>query len=318
MKFLIKFGLSLAILFFAFRHVDFTAVMQQFERLDALSLIIALALLTLSTLLAATRWRVITLETEGTAPGLFFFIRSLYRGAFLNQGLPTTLGGDALRVVDLSRALGSKREAFGTVLLDRVIGLSGLLVINVLMLPLSLQLFPLPLALAVAGISAGGLIAIAIALALPWDKLSHHHKMLDLIAELNAFGRRVLAHPRGFLLQCALSVSVHLCSILAMFVLARQFGITADLWTHLVIQPSVFIAATLPISLAGWGVREGSMAALFASIGVAAPAVMATSLTFGIIALIATLPGLIFLLGKSARQMDQSANESPKEIVRES
>lgn len=310
MKFLIKLGLSLAILYFAFRHVDFNAVTRQFDRLDPLSLLAALLLMTLSTVLAATRWRVITLETEGQAPGLLFFVRSIYRGAFLNQGLPTTLGGDTLRVVDLARALGSKREAFGTVLFDRVIGLSGLLVLNVLMLPLSLNLFPLPLALAVAGVSAGGLVAIAVVLALPWDKLSHHHQILDLIAELNAFGRRVLAHPRGFLLQCVLSVSVHLCSILAMFVLARQFGIAADLWTHLVIQPSVIIAATLPISLAGWGVREGSMAALFASIGVAAPAVMATSLTFGVITLLSTLPGLVFLIGKSTRRAAPTGAET--------
>lgn len=302
MKFLLKLGLSLAILFFAFRSVDFAAVAQQFGRLDVFSPLLALALLTLSSLLVAVRWRAVALDVNDRAPGIGFFVRSFYRGAFLNQGLPTTLGGDTLRVVDLSRELGSKREAFGTVLLDRVVGLSGLLLINVLMLPLSLQLLPAPLALAVSGISAAALLAIAVVLALPWTRFSHHHKLLDLVAELNDFGRRVLAHPRGFLLQCALSVSVHVCTILAIFVLARQFGVATDFWTHLVIQPSVVIVALLPISLAGWGAREGAMTALFAAVGVAAPAVMATSLTFGVIALLATLPGLFFLIRPTVRK----------------
>lgn len=299
MNVLLKLGLSLAILLVAFRNVDFAELAMQFRRLDAASLLLALALITLSTVLAATRWRVISGAALGAIPKLPFFLRSFYRGAFLNQGLPTTLGGDALRVLDLGRSIG-KREAFGTVLFDRVIGLSGLLIINVLMLPVSLSVLPMPLAIAVGGISVAGLLAIGIGIALPWQRISHHHRALDLIAELSSFGRRVLAHPRGFLLQCALSVSVHLCAVLAMFVLARQFGIEASLLTHLAIQPSVFIVVTLPVSLAGWGVREGSMAALFALIGVAAPAVMATSLTFGLLVLISTLPGLVFMIGRSA------------------
>lgn len=296
MKFLIKLGLSLAILGLAFRHVDFSAVAGQFKQLDAFSLLLALLLLTISTNLVALRWRTVTRALARETPELPLFVRGIYRGAFLNQGLPTTFGGDTLRVVDLSRAIGSKREAVGTVLLDRVIGLCGLLLINLLMLPLSLQILPPPLALAVAAVSAAGLLAVAAVLALPWQRFAHRHAVFDLIAEFNRFGRRVLAHPRGLLLQCSLSVAVHGCAILAMYVLARQFGVAADYWTHLVIQPSVFIAALLPISLAGWGVREGTMAALFAAIGVAAPAVMATSLTFGAVALLSTLPGLFFLL----------------------
>jgi len=314
MKFLIRLGFSLAILVIAFQHVDFLSVTRQFNRLDPLSLGLALLLITLGMVLAAARWRMVTLNTEGNAPGLMFFVRSFYRGAFLNQGLPTILGGDALRVFDLARALGNNRDAFGTVLLDRVIGFSGLLIINVLMFPLSFMLFPTPLALAVAGISVSGLIAIAIVLSLPWERFSRRHKILDLIAELNAFGRRVLAHPRGFLLQHALSVLVHGCSILAMFVLARQFGIDADFWTHLAIQPSVIIVTLLPLSLAGWGMREGAMAGLFATIGVAAPAVMATSLTYGAIALLSTLPGLFFLIKQPGNNDTAAREETNKQI----
>ena len=308
MKSLIKLGLSLAILGLAFRHVDFSAVTGQFHRLDLLSLATSLFFLTLSSLLVAIRWRAVTMAVASNTPALPLFLRSFYRGAFLNQGLPTTFGGDALRIIDLSRAIGSKREAAGTVLLDRVIGLCGLLVINLLMLPLSLRLFPTSLALTVAAVSAGGLLTIAILLALPWQRVAHHHPGLALIAEFNTFGRRVLAHPRRLLVQCVLSIAVHACAILSLFVLARQFGVEADFATHLVIQPSVFIVTLLPISLAGWGVREGTMAALFATIGIAAPAVMATSLTFGAVALVATLPGLYFVI-RSSRLAGQTIEQ---------
>jgi glycosyltransferase 2 family protein len=299
MKLLLKLGVSLAVLYFFFRNLDFAELAALFGRLDLPTLVLALSLLSLSTVLAATRWRVISLEARGKTPRLLFFLRSYYRSAFLNQGLPSTLGGDAMRVIDLGQAIGSRREAFGTVLFDRVIGLSGLLVINLLMFPVGLSLFPLPLALAVAGVSLAGLIAVAVALRLPWDRVSHRNRMLNLAADLSLFGRRVLAHPRGFALQCAITLAVHFSALLAMFVLARKFGVEVDLLTQLAIQPSVIIVAMLPISLAGWGVREGSMVALFAAIGVAAPAVIATSLSFGLLVLVSTLPGLVFLIGRS-------------------
>jgi len=296
MKLLIKLALSLGILYIATRNINLAAVTQSFERLAAGPLLLAGALLSLAMILASLRWQFITRETEGIAPALPVFIRSFYRGAFINQGLPTTFGGDAVRVIDLARELDSKREAFGTVLLDRVIGLSGLLVINVVMLPYSLTILPAPLAYAIGGASALALLAVAGVLALPWKKFSHHHPALDLIAELNAFGRRVLAHPKGFLRHCLLSVVVHVCAILALYVLARQFGIQAGLGIHFVVQPSITIIALLPISLAGWGVREGSMVAVFALLGFAEAPVLATSLTFGVMAALITLPGLVFLI----------------------
>ena len=310
MSFLLKATLSVAILYFAFRNIDFAAVVQQFDQLNPGALGMALALMTLSILLAAARWRIVTRYTEGASPGYQFFVRSLYRCVFINQGLPSTLGGDAMRVLDLSGPLGSKREAFGTVLLDRVIGLSGLLILNVLMFPVSAQLLPFPIALSVTLISAAGLLAIAGAIAFPWQRVSHHHPLLDMIADFSEFARRVLAHPQGFLLQCLLSMSVHLSAIVAMYVLARQFGVTADLLAHVAIQPSVFIAALLPLSLAGWGVREGAMAALFATIGVAAPAILATSLCYGVIALVASFPGLYFLLKFRSSSSSQNLNIS--------
>lgn len=296
MKLLFRVGLSLGILYFAFRGVDFSAVAGQFERIRPIPILSALLLLTLSTCLAAMRWRLIATEIGSPLPNLPFFLRSFYRGAFLNQGLPTTLGGDALRVIDVARVVNNRRLAFSCVLFDRVVGLSGLLLLNVLMFPWAIELLPRPLAYAVAGISAAALFTIAGLLFLPWHLVSHHHALLDLIADINAFGHRVLTHPRRLFYQCLLSLGVHFSAILAMHVLARQFGVTADLTAQLVIQPSVFIAVTLPISLAGWGVREGSMAAMFAAIGVSVPAIMATSLTFGVVALVATLPGLAFMM----------------------
>ena len=304
MRLLLKLLMTAGILFFALRNIELAVLLRQFDRLDFFSVLLAFCLVSLSTLLAATRWHMVTLNTEERVPNLPFFIRSYYRGTFINQGLPTTLGGDTVRVVDLAIALGSKREAFGTVLLDRVIGLSSLLMINVLMIPLTFTLLPKPLALAIAGISIGGLLTFAVVLALPWHRISHHHTLLNFAAELSAFGRRVVSRPRNFFLLSLLSITVHASAILALFVLAQQFGVAIELWKHFVIQPSVFIAALLPISLAGWGVREGTMAAIFNTLGVPAAAIVATSLTYGVITLLTTLPGLFFLLRterKSAR-----------------
>jgi uncharacterized membrane protein YbhN (UPF0104 family) len=298
MKLLMQLCFSLLFLVAAFRNIDVAEVGEQFGRLTAFSVFAAFIFITLSTVVAAMRWRMLALSTGGNAPPMFF-VASFYRGAFVNQGLPTTLGGDVLRVVELGNKLGSKRYAFSCVLFDRVMGLSGLLIINILILPLTWILLPAPVAIAVAGISACGLMAVAIGLMLPWRRIAQQHSILHTITELVTFGRTAIARPSRFLLQCLLSVIAHVCIILATVILGKQLGIDAAFWKYLVILPLVNIAALLPLSLAGWGMREGAMVALFGLVGVAAPPVLAASLSFGVISMLSTLPGMLFFLRKT-------------------
>jgi hypothetical protein len=94
------------------------------------------------------------------------------------------------------------------------------------------------------------------------------------------------------LVLSALAVAGHLVVFL---VAALSVGVTLSPLALVPIGALVLLGAAVPLNLAGWGPREGVAAWAFAAVGSSASAGVAVSVTFGVLALIATLPGLLVL-----------------------
>ena len=89
------------------------------------------------------------------------------------------------------------------------------------------------------------------------------------------------------------------------FALARALGVAVDFLDCLVLVPPVILVSTLPISLAGWGVREGAMVAAFGLIGIAAYQALGVSVAFGLVAIVVGVPGgVVWLLGGGLARME--------------
>ena len=80
------------------------------------------------------------------------------------------------------------------------------------------------------------------------------------------------------------------------FLIAQGLGITVRFLDLLVLVPPVMLLAILPISFAGWGVREGSMALALALAGVSAEQSIAISICFGLALFASGLPGGVMWL----------------------
>ena len=99
-----------------------------------------------------------------------------------------------------------------------------------------------------------------------------------------------------------LSLGVHLLSALTVFVLARGIGVEVSFGQMVVLIPPVILVATLPISVAGWGVREGAMVTALGFVGVAPADAFAVSVIFGLALVVIALPGgAIWLIGLRRR-----------------
>lgn len=311
MSFLIKLLFSFLILGLVFYKIDLAAVSQHFANLSFGVLLLSLIFQLLSTLVASYRWNAIMRAAEAAFQPTRFYIRSFFKGSFINQGLPTTLGGDALRVVELTQRTGDRKGAFFGVLLDRLIGLSGLFLLNLLLIPFSREIFPPSIYYGVQLVSGGCLLAAAISLAIPVEKIAQRmperlQRLFRILTELSAFAREVLVVHHSLLLQCLLALAIHVFSILSIYTLATGLGMTFPLSVFLVILPSVIIVASLPISISGWGVREGSMVALFTLVGADKSAILAASICYGLIYFVSNLPGLwFFLVDKKPKQANE-------------
>ena len=76
---------------------------------------------------------------------------------------------------------------------------------------------------------------------------------------------------------------------------------TYGIVTYLVLVPPAILFTVIPVSVAGWGVREGALVALFSMIGADQAAVLAMSILYGFILILVSVPGFLFFLSDRHR-----------------
>ncbi|MCK7574746.1 MAG: flippase-like domain-containing protein [Chromatiales bacterium] len=107
-------------------------------------LLVALFMQFGSTTVSAYRWQLI-MRNLHFGQSLSFYWRSYFKAMFFNQGLPTSIGGDALRVLDVAGQGFRKRDALYGVMLDRIAGLAALMWLNLIAYMFSPDLLPDPI-----------------------------------------------------------------------------------------------------------------------------------------------------------------------------
>jgi uncharacterized membrane protein YbhN (UPF0104 family) len=223
---------------------------------------------------------------------LSFYLRSYFKGSFFNQGLPTSIGGDALRVLDVAGTGHRKRDAFYGVAVDRGLGLAGLLLFNFLALQSNEHLLPRPAFLTINGlVSLGmaGFVAVHLLHKFSWLERSKLTVVFYRISERLA---AVLGSFRDWAIHIPLALFIHLLTLLAIYCLGLSVGMDFGLWTYMVIVPPVILLTIVPVSVAGWGIREGGMIGLFTLIGGDKTQVLSMSILYGMTLIVTSLPGL--------------------------
>jgi hypothetical protein len=114
------------------------------------------------------------------------------------------------------------------------------------------------------------------------------------LQKLSARFAQVYNCTRTISIQMGLSALTHLFSMLVLVTLGQALGLNFDLLVYLVVIPPVILLTLLPLSFAGWGIREGAMIGIFALIGAPEAPVLALSIIYGLTLIAASLPGLWF------------------------
>lgn len=298
-KFLLRLLVTGAILFFILRSIDAPQVWQTLTQASPSLLLAALLLQLGSSIVAAYRWQLV-MHNLGFGQAFTFYWRSFFKGLFFNQGLPTSIGGDALRVLDVARRGFRKRDALYAILIDRVAGLGTLLLLAMfacaahpVLLPA--KLYWLIFLLVAAGLLGliGGYVAGKYAWFNPYPRLA----IVQLLAE--RLHQAMFAHR---LLLLVSSLLVPALALLGFFATGRALGLPYDAMTYFAIVPLALVLSIIPVSIAGWGVREGAMVGLFSLIGADKTAVLMMSLLYGIMLIVVSLPGLVvFLQGRQRK-----------------
>lgn len=248
--------------------------------------------LTVQTVLSAERWRV-TAAQLGITIRPAMALREYYLAQFVNQSLPGGVIGDAGRAVR-SRDQAGLLVSGQAVIFERLAGQIGLLAVFLMALPLTFILptgFDWPLWL--IGPVAAALVAIA---ALPlgigatlWMIGPGDHALRRFLARLS-----LALIARGVRLkQVVLSLGTAIFNLAAFAFCAVALGVELPLLAIGTLVPLILFSMILPLTIGGWGVREGAAAILFPVVGQAASEGLATSFAFGLVIAVSVVPGLI-------------------------
>lgn len=303
----LSFGLRLVftvgLLGIVLQTVDLELIRSGLDGDLGIALVISFALLIFALALSSIRW-VLVCNISGIGLSTLMSGAIVLIGHFFNQLLPTSFGGDAMRGWCLWRQGTTLKEAFASVLLDRLFGLAALLLLVVGGLPLlAFRLGTnLPFALA-GGILASGALGLFLLLNLHRaPTMLRRRHFWSLFERLSRHARERLNAPTRIAIILVLSLAVHASALYTTALLANALGAPLTMTDALLIVPSVLVLTALPISIGGWGVREAGLAGGFALIGLDPGVAVTTSVLFGAVNILGgVIGGMVFLAMGSPR-----------------
>ena len=311
---LIKVALSLVLIAIVVRAFDVRGVAAQFMKVDAVTLLLAIVVALAIALLHAGRWLAV-IGSSDYRLGFRTALQVVLIGHFFNQVLPSSVGGDAMRVWCAYRAGLGFGTAAGTVIVDRVLTLVSLLLLTAAGLPWLFDIVADPVARwALSTVICAGLAGFAAFLAIVrLPRLALRWPAVRSLLDLAVLARKVMFGARYALPVILLSVLSFVGFAFIVFCLARAMQLDVTLMDCVLLVPPVILVTVVPVSIAGWGVREGAMVVAFGFLNVPANAAFAVSVLFGLTLAIASLPGSLFwwLGGYSAKHVDASAANDP-------
>ena len=272
------------------------------ELLDRLSLPLltaGLAALLATSPFSALRWHIV-LAAETTSPGPWTLLKIVLVGLFFNQVLPSGVGGDAVRAWRCHRLGIGAAAAIRSLVLDRVSGYLVTIVLFAAGLPVLLHVLPDARqrygVVVLLGAALCGLVALFLVDYLPRRLL--HFRLVAELAALSREGRRLFARPARSAAVISLAAATIGLSILGFMLVAKSLGVDLPFLSWVAILPPITLIQLVPISLAGWGVRELGFVVVLAGFGIPADAALAASVLCGLCLIAVGLPGgLVWLTG---------------------
>lgn len=289
---LFKLGLSAGLVWYAFSKIDAASALVYLKAIPFYAVALALMLLSFQYAAAALRLRELLALLKSSCSFLTALDVAII-GAFFSQTFISFVGGDAMRVWRIVKRNIGVGTAAKAVLFDRIFGFVGLTLLIVLGLPLLWPLLPDP--------HMRGSLTLLIVLAVAgcgvfmfMDKLPvglRRWRVFSIAAGLAATARQTAQQVPRLLNLLGLSLLIQVLNVVVIFALAKGLSVEISFIHCLALVPPVLFLSLMPISFAGWGVREGAMVVALGLVGVPANRSLALSICYGLCLVAISLPG---------------------------
>jgi glycosyltransferase 2 family protein len=257
---------------------------------NAGSLAAAAGIAVVTTVFCAWRWSLVA-GGLGVSVPLRTAVAAYYRSQFLNTALPGGVLGDVHRGLSHGREAGDVSRGLRAVMWERFAGQ----VVQVVLAVLVLLVLPSPLRPWLPVIAAGAVVTLLGSLLVVRSLAPQGRAARTVRAAASDLRQGLLARDVWPGVALA-SVVVVLGHTLTFLIAARTAGASVSIVRLVPLAMIVLVAMALPISIGGWGPREGVAAWLFAAAGLGSASGVSTATVYGVMVLVSNLPGAVVLL----------------------
>jgi uncharacterized membrane protein YbhN (UPF0104 family) len=280
----VKLAVSALSLYVVFSKIDVREFALMFVRIGPLFFIAAVLPYILAQLASTLRWKLLL-------PGHFRFGRlfSLYMiGSFFNSFLPGVIGGDAIKAYYLNKDAKKISLTLASVFMDRYFGYAALMIIGISAFPFAFGYFG---GTAYRWIMPGIFVAFVVGSIMFFGlKLG---RRIASVAEIYEYFGKLKSRQDVIVKAVLLSFVVQLLNFVMVVILASAMGENIPLLPLFVFLPIIITATTIPISVSGLGVREGSFVLLLGLLKVRPEVATSLSLSWFFANFLGGLPGLV-------------------------
>ncbi len=290
--------------------IDLGATIDVLRDSDVAWFLVAVLIMVGTVPVLAARWGWL-LEAHGITERLRWLTRAYFVAYTAGQLLPTSLGGDAVRVVDtVRRHPGRTADVTGTVVLERGLGGAATVLLGAVGFLLSIGRYDVSAYLWLEGVFVFGTIAAGFLFfarsARPLLRRAQPLlERLRLARPLRAFYEGVhhyRSRPRLLAAVFVLTLAVQTVRILSIWACARAVGIELDVRVYYVMGPLLFLVMLVPFTLNGIAVREAFFVSFLGSLDVPADQAFAAGFLFFLVTVVLALPGGVVMVREGTRR----------------
>jgi uncharacterized protein (TIRG00374 family) len=299
----LKFLVSGLLIWFLLSKIDLGAAKARIVDVDPWLFVAAVGVILVQMVVGGARWEAV-LSAIGAPLGHARAILYFYIGVFFSQVLPSSVGGDAVRMYKAYRRGIGLRGAVNGVLLERAVTVAALVVLVIAVQPWFAPRVGqdrwsvlLPVVTLVGLGAAGGLTFLMMLDRLP--ESLRRWRVVRGLGHLARDTRRVFLSARSLFWVMTWGLLTHVNMSIAVLLLALGLKLDVTWLDCLVLVPPVLLITTLPISIGGWGVREAAMVFAFGLIGVPEEGALVLSFLMGLIGIVVAVPGgVLWAIGR--------------------
>lgn len=291
LKTIVKIIISGSLIYYLFtKKVNISEVAANFKLLDWRYVVLMALIIIIHYSISSFRWKSLLIHERSNEVSRLYLLKLYFEGAFFNNFMPTSIGGDAYKIVKLGRKIKDPATGFSSVFTERFTGILMLFLIGLLSSSKQLGWGVLVL---IIWLISGFYIGMYV-LKILSKKISFVRRIYDALMVYKDY-------PKVLFFAMFTSLLIQLLSIFTQYLAFRAVGIKLPVFYSLMAFPIITLAGFFIPSINGLGVQDMMYVSMFSFVGVSQGIAATVSITYHIVRMgVSLIGGILYALDRES------------------